>query len=302
MTDLQIRCFLDVAKTLNFSSSARNLFISQSNISRQISMLEEELGFMLFNRTTKTVKLTAAGEIMSEKLNEMTLQWEETLLEAQRTVNKSEGRISIGCTPHIKTNSFLSQMLSDYRSKNKGVQIIKERNTQKKLIEGLLNGYYDAILIANHDVCRLKNVEALSLFESQVGIVLHKNFPCFGDEEISLSDLSGYDFIRYKPTDIPLEEDFLYQVCVYFGFEPRVKAEFEDFEEFLFAIESGEGVSLIYEEAEIMANENLRFIPIHEDCPAKFLPMKLTRKKTSKSDVLNDFFKFAAHYAIHHAI
>lgn len=265
-------------------------------------MLEEELGFSLFNRTTKTVKLTPAGEVAAEKLSEMTKEWEETLMEAQRLVNKSEGRLSIGCTTHVKTNSYLSQLLSDYRNKNKGIQIIKERNTQKKLMEGLMTGYYDAILIANHDVCRLKNVDSITLFESQVGIVLHKNHPCFDRQEVSLADLSGYDFLRYKPTDIPLEEDFLYQVCVYFGFEPHLKAEFEDFEEFLFAIESGEGVSLIYEESEIIVNENLRFIPINEDCPAKFLPMKLTRKRTGRSDALKDLFRFAAHYATTHKI
>lgn len=293
MTDLQVKCFLEVAKALNFSSAAKNLFISQSNISRQISLFEDELGFTLFTRTTKTVTLTPAGEILKEKLKDMVEEWENTLIEAKNAIKQIKGRISIGCTVHNKTNSCLSQMLAEFRVTHKEIHIIKERNTQKKLIEGLMSGYYDSILIANHDVCRLNNVNSISLFHSQVGIVIHRNHPLFKQQEVSLNDFANSDFLRYKPTEIPLEEDYLYQLCIFFGFEPNVKLEFEDFEEFLFAIESGEGVSLIYEENEIDANENLRFIPINEDCPCKYMSMRLTRKNTNSNKALNDLFRFA---------
>ena len=43
MTDLQVKCFLEVARCLNFTKAAKNLFISQSNISRQIASFEEEI-------------------------------------------------------------------------------------------------------------------------------------------------------------------------------------------------------------------------------------------------------------------
>ena len=57
MTDLQVKCFLQVARCLSFTRAAKELFISQSNISRQIATLEEELGLALFDRNTKGVKL-----------------------------------------------------------------------------------------------------------------------------------------------------------------------------------------------------------------------------------------------------
>ena len=44
MTDLQVKCFLEVARCLNFTKAAKNLFSSQSNISRQIASFEEEIG------------------------------------------------------------------------------------------------------------------------------------------------------------------------------------------------------------------------------------------------------------------
>lgn len=301
MTDLQIRCFLEVSKSLNFSSAARKLFISQSNISRQIAMFEEELGFQLFTRTTKTVKLTTAGEILAEKLVVLLEEWEEVLEEAKNTSQRIAGRLAIGCTVHNKTNSYLSRMLADYNVDHNGVQIVKERNTQKKLIEGLMSGYYDAILIANHDVCRLTSVDSISLFQTQVGIAIHRKNSIFKQEHVTLKDFASFDFLRYKPTDIPLEEDYMYQLCLAHGFEPKVKEEYEDFEDFLFAIESGEGVAIIYEEDEISSNKNLRFIRIEEESPHKYLPMKLTRKQSNKNRALDELFRFAKIWAKYEA-
>ena len=66
MTDLQVRCFLEVVRFLNFTRAARELYISQSNISRQIASLEEELGLALFDRNSKGVKLTDQGQMLAE--------------------------------------------------------------------------------------------------------------------------------------------------------------------------------------------------------------------------------------------
>ena len=64
MTTKQIDCFLSVASTLNFSRSAQELYASQSTVSRQISLLEDELGFRLFVRGNNYVRLTPSGITM----------------------------------------------------------------------------------------------------------------------------------------------------------------------------------------------------------------------------------------------
>ena len=56
MTDRQIRCFLALYETLNFSAAARQLFLTQPTLSYQIRTLEEELGTPLFTRTTCRVE------------------------------------------------------------------------------------------------------------------------------------------------------------------------------------------------------------------------------------------------------
>ena len=301
MTDLQVKCFLEVARCLSFTKAAKGLFISQSNISRQIASLEEELGLALFDRNTKGVKLTIQGQMLAETLSEMSTEWGMVLARAKNSVKKFNGCITIGCQEHIKANSYISQVLSGFRENRPEIQIIKERCTQKKLVEGLLNDYYDAILIADHDVKMVQGVEKLTLFYSRVGIVIHKKHPLFHKKNIKLSDFKDSVFLRYLPMQLKPEDDYLHNICAAFGFQPKIAAEFEDFEELLFSIEMGEGVSLVFEEDEVTSNMNLRFIPIEEDVPQKYLPMQLTRKEKNKNPALSDFYVYAQKYSNLHA-
>lgn len=293
MTDLQVKCFLEVAKYLNFTNAAKVLYVSQSHISRQISSFEEEIGVPLFIRNTKGVRLTEQGQMLAELLSDMSEDWKKALTNARNSIKKYSGSITIGCTIYNKSNSYISRLLAEFREHHSQIQIIKERNTQKKLINGLYDDYYDAILIADHDVHWQNGLAPLTLFYSQVGIVIHRSHPLFRKKDLSLKDFSESVFLRYKPAEIPLESDYLYQLCQYYGFEPHIAAQYEDFEDFLFAIENGDGVSLIYEENEIIANVNLRFIPIKDEVPSKYMPMQLTRKEKNRNKALEDFFKFA---------
>ena len=297
MTDLQIKCFLEVAQRLSFTKAAKSLFISQSNISRQIASLEEELGLVLFDRNTKGVKPTLQGQMLAESLSQMLSEWEFVLARARNSLKKYNGRVCVGCQEHIKANSYLSQVLSGFREVHPEIQIIKERSTQKKLLEGLRDDYFDAILIADHDVKYHENVTKLTLFYSRVGIVIHKRHPLFHKKDVSLSDFKDSVFLRYDPTNIKPEDDFMYNICRYYGFEPKIAATFDYFEEFLFSIEMGDGVSLVFEETEVISNMNLRFIPIDDDVPQKFLPMQLTRKNGNKNEALLELNKYAAEYA-----
>lgn len=300
MTDLQVHCFLEVAQCLSFTKAAKRLFISQSNISRQIASLEEEWGLALFDRNTKGVKLTVQGQMLAETLEDMLSTWNMVMARAKNSVKKYSGTITIGCQTHIKTNSYISQVLFGFREEYPEIQIIKERTSQKKLVEGLLNDYYDVIMIAEHDVKMVKGVEKLTLFYSRVGIVVHKKHPLFFKKDATLADFKDSPFLRYKPMEMKPEDDYLINICEAFGFYPRITAEIEDFEEFLFLLETGEGVSLVFEEAEVISNVNLRFIPIEENVPQKYLPMQLTRKEKSKTPILNNFFNYAQKYSNMH--
>lgn len=88
MTDRQIRCFLAVYETLNFSVAERKLFLTQPTLSYQIRNLEQELGAPLFMRTTSHVELTDVGR-----------QFAQFALESHKLYLKLQASISASRPP-----------------------------------------------------------------------------------------------------------------------------------------------------------------------------------------------------------
>ncbi len=302
MTDLQVKCFLAVAEHLSFTKAARGLFISPTKIRSQLASLEEELGLALFDRNTKGVRLTVQGQMLAETLSQMTTEWGNALERARNSVRKFSGSISIGCQEHVKANSYISQVLSSFRESRPEIQIIKERCTQRKLVEGLLNDYYDAIFIADHDVKIMQGVEKLTLFYARIGIAIHNSHPLFYKKNLTVADFKDSMFLRYLPMkQMKQEDDFMIQICKFYGFVPKILAEYDDFEEYLLAVEMGEGVSLMFEEEEVVSNGKLRFIPIEDEVMSKYIPMQLVRKEKNKNAAMNDFYVFAKKYSELHS-
>lgn len=90
MTTKTLEYFLVVVKHLNISKAAKELFISQPALSKQISQLEAELGVSLFDRTKHSLKLTYAGEVLLSETNELFNKREELLQRVRAAGNVSE--------------------------------------------------------------------------------------------------------------------------------------------------------------------------------------------------------------------
>lgn len=90
LTETGIRCFLSLANTLNFTRTAKELYMSQQAVSQHISRLEEDMGFPLFVRTRRSVALTHGGKQMQEF-------WEKTAKEFSLTKALCESRYASHC-------------------------------------------------------------------------------------------------------------------------------------------------------------------------------------------------------------
>ena len=73
-----LKTFLEVSRTLHFRVAAENLFITQSAVSARIKLLEDDLGVLLFDRTTKHLKLTPEGHRLIKHANELIFMWQKT--------------------------------------------------------------------------------------------------------------------------------------------------------------------------------------------------------------------------------
>jgi len=96
-----IRAFLAVANTLSFSQAARDMHLSQSALSTLVLRLEDAFGTRLFDRTTRTVALTAAGEVLASHADQLLSDLERTVIAVRDVATVRRGRVTLAAMPSL---------------------------------------------------------------------------------------------------------------------------------------------------------------------------------------------------------
>lgn len=96
-----LRAFLAVARTRSFSQAAQQVHLSQSALSTLIQRLEDGVGARLFERTTRTVGLTAAGEAFAERAQRLLGEIEHTLADVRDVVSLRRGQVAVAALPSL---------------------------------------------------------------------------------------------------------------------------------------------------------------------------------------------------------
>ena len=141
----QIEYFLAVAEKLNFTEAARSLYISQPSLSKQISLLEEELGFQLFIRNKRMVRLTPAGEVLNRRWRKWITELEISVEEAVKANASYEGEIKVGMINTMAVQKYIEPVFARFSEKYPQTMLSFESYSFKELREKLLNGELDII-------------------------------------------------------------------------------------------------------------------------------------------------------------
>ena len=96
MLQQRIQTFLEVANCLSFSTAARNLYISQQAVTKQIASLEQELGLRLFYRTTRQVTLTPAGSLLRDSFTQINRQIRSDIRKARELNSSGKSLLRVG--------------------------------------------------------------------------------------------------------------------------------------------------------------------------------------------------------------
>jgi DNA-binding transcriptional LysR family regulator len=108
-----LRAFVAVAELNSFGGAAAELHISQPALSRRIEKLEGTLGVRLFDRTTRSVEMTAVGREFSRKARELLNGLDESLLRIRDVSARVTGEVTIACVPSA-VRYFLPSVLREY--------------------------------------------------------------------------------------------------------------------------------------------------------------------------------------------
>src|SRR5580698_6103806 len=118
-----LRYFVAVAEEENVSRAALKLHVSQPGISRQIRDLEDEIGFQLFERSAKSVRLTPAGSVFLPEARAVLQRANEAVEKARVAAGSASGKIDIGYAPSL-TVQILPQALRKFQDQFPNMRVV----------------------------------------------------------------------------------------------------------------------------------------------------------------------------------
>ncbi|HZN85719.1 MAG TPA: LysR family transcriptional regulator [Burkholderiales bacterium] len=142
VTSRQLKAFLLTARHQSFSRAAEQLFITQSGMSMLIRELEAQLGFRLFERTTRRVTLTPSGAQFLPTAEKSLLGLEAAATSIGRSATAARRRLAIGAMPLI-AGKLLPAAIAEYARRDPGLQMELRDGDRKQLIAGVDSGELD---------------------------------------------------------------------------------------------------------------------------------------------------------------
>lgn len=199
MLDLRkLRYFLTVAEELHFGRAALRLHLAQPPLTRHISALEAELGFKLFDRTSRTVTLTAQGRSFLPYARGVLEQVELAQVIAGKLAAGTAGQLALGYVSSIALSDLFSQSIQAFAQRFPDVQLTLVECASGSLGAQVADGRLDiglSRLLPQNDA-----VQTLSLGEEPLVAAVSSDSPLACQADISLAQLSAYPLILF-PAD-----------------------------------------------------------------------------------------------------
>ena len=189
MTTKQIDCCIELAHTLNFSRAAENMFVSQPTLTYQIRLLEEEVGFPIFERSGKGAALTPAGAQFVSFLAGMREELKRAVEQGQNFSATYRDSISIGLMVR-QAVFFLPEAIRLFAETNGDVQITPVFRYENG-VESFLRNEVDILFALREQTKQIPGIAVHELFESRVYLIAGRNDPLAGKNIIREEDLYG---------------------------------------------------------------------------------------------------------------
>ena len=146
MTITQLQYFLCASGEGNFSEAAAKLFVSQPAVSKQISLLEKELGFRLFERTGRNLRLTEDGERFRACVQRCQDDLTQTLQDIRRRDRTERFSLHIGCSEYWNAAYFYKTLYNHLTIRHDDAQISLEACLYHEMLSGMDSGDFDLCL------------------------------------------------------------------------------------------------------------------------------------------------------------
>jgi DNA-binding transcriptional LysR family regulator len=189
MTTKQIDYCIELAHTLNFSRGADNMFVSQPTFSYQIRLLEEEVGFTIFERSGKGASLTPAGAQFVSFLTGMRKDLKRAIEQGQNFSARYKDNISI-CMMVRQSLYFLPEAMRIFAEAQPDVQITPVFQYENSM-ETFLQNEADIVFALKEQTRQIPGIQVHDLFESRIYLIAGRDDPLAAKNLVREEDLYG---------------------------------------------------------------------------------------------------------------
>jgi DNA-binding transcriptional LysR family regulator len=244
MTDFrQLRYFVAVAREMHFRRAAERLHVAQPSLSLAIRQLEQGLGVALFERTSRSVKLTPAGQVFYEEAVRTLEQMDQACRAAQRTARGEQGRLTLGFTITAIMGD-LHRLIQVFRQRHPTVELVLHELLVDALVEQLETGDLDLICTDAEVVD--ETVQCQPMRSPPWGLAINRNNPLARRRSIDLSDVAREPFIIATQYPHHNLHEKMINVCRTAGFTPDVRGYAHSVPSCLSMVAANLGVAMAY--------------------------------------------------------
>lgn len=191
----QVRYFLAVAQTLNFTHAAERCNVSPPSLLRAIRLLEAEFGGALFRRERARTHLTELGKIALPHLEQIAASASMAKHETSRATMLEESMLKLGIMCTIAPEQFL-ELVAAFRERWPGVVLTIVDNNAAMLQEALLAGELDVAVYASPGQKFDSRLHTLSLFDEEMFIVLPEGHALASKPKLLAQELNNLSYVE----------------------------------------------------------------------------------------------------------
>jgi len=251
-----LQSFLVVAEEENFSRAAYRLNIAQPALSLRIKDLEEKLGTRLLDRTTRRVKLNAAGEVFCAEARKILLSLSQAVVATQSAGRGESGSLRIGYTKrasYFLLPSFLRRLSAALPKLRLDIH---NPLTTAYLYAGVLDGTLDMALTYFRER-QDKQLASEPFTQSELVLVMPSTHPLAAAGKVDLRACAAERFVAYPSTGGYYLRSVMERLCQDAGFRPFVTNESSDTEALLCLVATGRYLSILPREMEGLESDGI---------------------------------------------
>ncbi len=219
----QIECFLNLAQSLNFTSTAASLNISQPLVSKWIKSLEEELHTPLFIRNKDSVSLTESGHFLYNKWSLPFSDMVDAAYGLQNGISENEKLIRIGILDRCETDIDIHNLIRDFLSSHPDYNIRVSSGGIRETIDRLMGHYLDIAFHTTLDSGTQKDINFLPIKKVDFYIAISSRHPAAKSDRLSLYDLKDETFFAVSADESPTGGRRIIAQCQKEGFTPNMQ-------------------------------------------------------------------------------